>query len=418
MTPPAPGHRGEEAKAAVVGSLVAWTFGLAPPILFVLTWSEDFSPLQQLARGYALPVLAAQVAIIAASFIEGFRLGRLQWVPLALLGLLVVHAWIGALGSTLMVQSLLRTGIWTVQVIFAFAIVNLWQHRMLDLEQFRTAILMGFLLVVAMFVAFVATTEHPPRGLAFKLPAFGHLRWYGYYAAAVMGLCAPRLLRGDKLAFLAATIAFAAAFWTGSRGPLAAALGGLVLSAILLRELRSVRGWILFALCGAAGLASALALDALVSYPTQGPGRMLNAENGARLEAWKDTIGAILQRPWLGWGEGQFREIFRDVWPFAQPHNVVLQVLLAWGLLGGLLCAALAAWAAPRFLRARSAEAAPFQCAVLMLAAYSFIDGSLYYAHSLALFFFCCAAAIAVGMPRGPAGSGEEPSLLQTESER
>ena len=80
--------------------------------------------------------------------------------------------------------------------------------------------------------------------------------------------------------------------------------------------------------------------------------------------------------------------------------------------------AALAAWAAPRFLRARSAEAAPFQCAVLMLAAYSFIDGSLYYAHSLALFFFCCAAAIAVGMPRGPAGSGEEPSLLQTESER
>ena len=86
--------------------------------------------------------------------------------------------------------------------------------------------------------------------------------------------------------------------------------------------------------------------------------------------------------------------------PFGQPHNVVLQILLAWGVIGGLACLALALWVAPRFIRARSAEAAPFQCAALSLAAYSMYDGTLYYAHSTALFMLCCAAAVAADLPR------------------
>jgi hypothetical protein len=83
-----------------------------------------------------------------------------------------------------------------------------------------------------------------------------------------------------------------------------------------------------------------------------------------------------------------------------------LQVLLAWGLIGGLLCLALAFWVAPRFLKAQGTQAAPIRCAALMLAAYSFFDGALYYAHSLSLFVFCCAAAVAAGLPRDASGAG------------
>jgi O-antigen ligase len=405
MTAPAGARAAEEAKAAVVGGLVAWSFGLALPLLFVLTWAEAFSPLQQMARAYALPVLAVQLAIIVASLAEGVRLGRPQWIPLALLCALLVHAWIGAIGSALLLPSLLRTGIWTVQLAFGFAIANLWRHGMLDLGQFRTAVLTGFVLFFALLAAFVATTEQTYEERIFSLPAFGNVRWFAYYATVAVGLAAPGLLSGDRRSLVLAAVAFAAMYWTGARGGFFAAGAGLAGCAVLFAAFREWRVWLRLLLCAAAGCALGAGLAALIPFEGQGLDELAQVSDSLRVAIWKDTLEAIGQRPWLGWGEGQFRHVFRDVWPVAQPHNLVLQVLLAWGVLGGVLLLALAAWAAPRFLRATGAESAPFQCAALMLAAYSMIDGALYYAHSLALFALCCSAAIAAGMPRdGPAG--------------
>lgn len=396
---------GDANAPAAVGSLLAWTFGLAPALLFVLTWNDEFSPLQQMARAYALPVVGAQLVVILISFREGLRLGRPKLLPLALLVAWGMLAWITAARAALLSPSLIRTGIWTIQVLFALAVVNLWHHRMLDLQKWRTATLTGLVLVFVLLVAFVATTDQTPSERVFGLPALGHVRWYGYYAVAAVGLAAPGFLRDDRIALLAAILAFALGFWTGTRGVVMATAAGLILCAILFRDFRSPRVWGRLALCALAGLVGALGLAALLPFEGMGPGSMARVGDSGRIEIWVATTDAIQQRPWLGWGEAQFREIFRDVWPLGQPHNVVLQVLLAWGAIGGLLCLALAIWTAPRFLKARSAEAAPFQCAALMLAAYSFIDGSLYYAHSLSLFTFCCAAAVAAGLPRNePSG--------------
>ena len=149
-----------------------------------------------------------------------------------------------------------------------------------------------------------------------------------------------------------------------------------------------------------------MGLDALVPFKGQGPASIARFDSSLRVEIWKDTIGAIRQRPWLGWGEASFLHLFREKWLFGQPRNVVLQVLLAWGAVGALLCAALAAGMAPRLLAARIGEAAPFQGAALMLAAYSQINGTLYYAHSLALFVLCCAAAVLARVPLEPSRGG------------
>jgi O-antigen ligase len=400
----ADGIEGPPPGGAAVATLLAWTFGLAPALLFVLTWTDEFSPLQQMARAYALPVVAAQLVIIAVSFREGWRLGRPELLPLALVVALAALAWVSAARASLLSPALLRTGICSVQIGFALAVVNLWHHRMLDLEKFRTAILTGLLLVFGMVVVFVETTAHPPRPLVFKLPGFGHVRWLGYCAAAAVGLSAPGFLRSDKVALFTSTIAFTAAFWTGSRGAVGAAVAGFLVCAFLFRDFRAPRAWLLFMLSGLAGLALALGLDALVPLAAQGPDSMARLGSSGRTEMWKDTIGAIGMRPWLGWGEAQFRSIFRDEWSFGQPHNIVLQVLLAWGAVGAVLCGALAACVLPRFVKARGVEAAPFQCAALMLAAYSLVDGSLYYAHSLALFVLCCAAAVAAGSRSGASG--------------
>jgi O-antigen ligase len=270
---------------------------------------------------------------------------------------------------------------------------------MVDLEQHVRANLTGFLLFFALLVAFVATTEQTDTERVFGLPAFGHVRWFGYYAAGMIGLCAAGFLRGTGFAILAATVAFALAFWTGSRGAVVAALVGLLACTILFQQFRSLRAWLLFALSIVAGLALSFVLDALVPIGAFGPDSMARYTSSGRIELWKDTLESIQMRPWLGWGDGQFRWSGGTGQTVAQPHNVVLQVLYAWGLIGGLLCAALAVWVVSRLVKARAVEAAPFQCAALILGAYSLFDGALHYVQSTSLFALCCAAAIAAGLP-------------------
>src|SRR5690606_9501188 len=141
---------------------------------------------------------------------------------------------------------------------------NLWHHRMLDLEKWRTAILAGLLLVFLLLVAFVATTEQSPAERVSRLPAFGNVRWFGYLAAGAIGLAAPGFLRGRGIAWAVAAMAFASAFWTGSRGPLLAAAAGLALSTLFLREFRSLRVWGSFAACAFVGVVLAFGLGTLV----------------------------------------------------------------------------------------------------------------------------------------------------------
>lgn len=385
--------------AASVGGLVAWLFGLAPAMLFALTWSDDLGDMQRMARAYALPVVWVELAVILIAFHQGIRLPKPRPVPLALLGALGILVWMAALGADAPATGLLRTGIWTIHLFFALAIINLWRAGMFDPGQHLRAISWGFLAFFALLIAFVATIEQSAEERIFNLPAFGNIRWFGYYSAGVIGLCAAGFLRGNRFALIVASIAFAMAFWTGSRGAIAAAVVGLIACAILFREFRSGRAWLLFALCGLAGFACAFALDALVPMGGQGPDSMGRYSDSGRIEVWRATIELIRMRPWFGHGDGQFQLLLGQNFMIAQPHNIVLQLLYSWGIAGTLICLALTVWAAPAFLKDRAASAAPFQCGALMLGAYSFIDGALFYNQSLSLFALCCAAAIAAGMP-------------------
>ena len=392
---------------ASVGRLVAWVFGLAPVLLFLLTWSEELSVLQQIARGYALPVLAAELSIISIAVSEGFTLRNPQPLPVILLAALGVVAWGTAAVAPYPALALPRTGTWTIHLFFALALVSLARGQMLDFHQLRIAIQTGFLLTFALLVIFVATTEQTAEERVSALPAVGNIRWFGYYAAAVTGLAAPGFLRGNRLALLVATMAFTLAFWTGTRGAIAAAIAGFSVSAILLDEFRSPQVWGRFLLCGLAGLVLSGGLAALVPIDAQGLDSIDRVDDSGRVEFWLATIDSIRARPLLGWGDGQTVRFSVPLWGVAypQPHNIVLQVVHAWGAIGGVLCLGLASWAAPLFLRARGKKAAPFQLSALMVAAYSLIDGSLYHVQSVALFTLCVAAAIAAGIEENSQGS-------------
>jgi O-antigen ligase len=400
---------GQDLNPGQLDRLVAWTFGLAPAALFLLTWSDDFTPLQQTARAFALPVLAAELAVVLVSFGEGYRLGKLQPLPVVLIAALGILAWGTAIAAPNPVPALLRTGTWTIHLLFGLALVNLRRHGMLDFDRLLRAVLTGFLLIFALLIAFIATTDQSPLERTIELPAFANVRWFGEYVVSVVGLCAIGFLRRDKFYLFTAAAAFAMAFWTGSRGAVLAPLAGFMLCTVLFREFRSVSTWRLFLLSGFVGFALALGLDALVPIGDRGPDDLARFGSSGRIELWQYTIREILDQPWFGHGEGQFRFMI-GTYSLAQPHNVVLQVLYTWGFIGGLLCLALAIWAAPRFLQAPGIEAAPFRCAAIMVAVHALIDGTLYHVHSTSLFALCCAAAIAAGYPRAP-GAGRNRSI-------
>lgn len=390
------------ASAPDVGKLVAWLFGFAPVLLFALTWSEDMTGLQEMARGYALPVVASEMLIIFISFREGIRLPKPRLLDLALLGALAVLMWATAATANSPATSLLRTGIWTIHFVFGLAVVNLWRLGMFEYEYHVRAVLCGFLVFFAMLIAFVATTDQSAEESVFGLPAFSHIRWFGYYAAAVIGLSMPAAAKKDRLALLTIAIAFALTFWTGTRGAVAAAVVGLAAGAILSREFRSSWLWFLFVSCGLAGFAIAYGLDASLPIGNQGPDSMNRYGDSGRIEVWRATIDLIQARPWFGHGDGQFKLLIGGSLNIAQPHNIALQFLHAWGIVGTLLCLVLVTRIAPGFLRPSTTDNAGFRCGALVLAAYSFIDGALFYNQSLALFALCCAAAMAPGSSLEP----------------
>src|SRR5690606_16151884 len=186
------------------------------------------------------------------------------------------------------------------------------------------AILWGFLAFFALLVAFVATTEQSVPERVFELPAFSNIRWFGYYSAAVIGLCSLGFIRHDRFALAIAAFAFAMAFWTGSRGAVAAAIVGFAVCAVLFRDFRARRSWAAFLLCGVAGFVLALGLDGLVPLGNQGPDSMARYSDSGRIDVWLATIELIRMRPWFGHGDGQFQMLL-GTFTIAQPHNIVLQ---------------------------------------------------------------------------------------------
>src|SRR5690606_22204628 len=109
-----------------------------------------------------------------------------------------------------------------------------------------------------------------------------------------------------------------------------------------------------------------------------GPDSMNRYGDSGRIEVWRATIELIQARPLFGHGDGQFSLMVGERLLIAQPHNIILQLLHAWGILGVLACLALVIRMAPAFLRPGTLDGVGFRCAALVLAAYSFIDGSLF----------------------------------------
>lgn len=372
-------------------SLLAWSIGLIPLVMLLTTWSDDPSTLMMFSKNLMIPVIALEISIIILAVRDGIKLGRPPAAVSLSLAILVAIAWTGALNSGSL-YSQIQTFFWTVHLLFGMAIASLASKEPLFAEKLVPAILFGFVGFAALFTLFVASHYELDRNWINDIPAYGNIRWLGFYADAVFGLCALGWLRGRRSHALIAIMALALPLWTGSRATLAVALGGYLAAYLIFPFARD--GWRRFFAIVAVAIALAFVADWIAPLGSTRPQRIFtDMSSSGRTVVWNLAIQAIAERPWFGWGEGSFSKIAPDIHSH-HPHNIVLQITLAWGMIGGLAAAVISGWLALRVFRKARLQMAPLLMAALMLAAASLIDGALYFPQPILLMIVCIATLL------------------------
>lgn len=171
--------------------------------------------------------------------------------------------------------------------------------------------------------------------------------------------------RGASAVYLATIgVSIAAIVLAGSRGALLGFASGVAASLLAWGFLAQRRKLVLFAVLGAAAVAALYLGFALGVAPRPGLEAFwrrhenlrhlfLIADDADRLSFWKLALSGIREHPLLGWGHGNFENMFdRHFVPLQgcgtagadDAHNVVLQTLVTTGVLG--LAAYLLLWAA------------------------------------------------------------------------
>lgn len=367
---------------------LAWSIALAPMLLLVIGWGHELSPTRSFARSYSLPIVAVELAIAIVAFAETRRLARVPRFPGALLFFLVAVAFFSAARAPDPATSLFMTLLWVNHLLFGLGIYQLYRHGLLSAPQILRAMPIAFALFGAALIAYYALHSEHGHNWYIDTPSFNNIRWLGYYCAAIFGLCAGGWLESRRVRLTIAIFALALALWTGSRGSLAAVIGGYIVAALFVPA--AARGAPRF--LGTVLLSILLALAASQIWPLdQGSAErlFLDPADSGRMEVWRQTTSLIGQRPWLGWGEAQFGTLLHS--NLGQPHNVVLQILLAWGAVGFGLVLVLAVLLADRLRRNANRQNAPLIFATCNIAVFSLIDGSLFHIQSVSIIVLCVA---------------------------
>ena len=411
------------AKATVAGmrpgiAILAFAMLLVPMFNGLLFWTPESAPLSvgmDRLRFFGFAFLAFEVVAIFVAMRGGPVLPRqLAAAPVAVrFGLAAVAAiafGTAIFAATVPAVALLRTVSWCVHLLFGLSVAAIVASAArVEVLRLAAALAAGSILYIAVVVAYVASRTQPDaiEWIA-AMPGYNNVRHMGYYLAATyglaLGLAIIRLPISRHHAGLAGAVALAAAAalcWSGTRGGIAAVVAAVAVQLVAGRGTWRIPliALTMATLAGGAVLSQVHSVDdasfGIARFEDKSQGGLETASNG-RAAIWRDTITAIGVRPLFGHGEGQTSFVVEAaLGAYVHPHNVVLQMLLAWGIAGGGIALALVAWAWLRVNAAtrRGPDARlPFHLMASTLVAYAFIDGTLFHPQPLML------AALAVGV--------------------
>ncbi len=203
----------------------------------------------------------------------------------------------------------------------------------------------------------------PPSGFSWQVPGFGAVRLFGMALEAGIAVGIGLLVVGRKsrftlLVWVGVVALWAMLFWSGGRGAGVSLFGAAVVLS-LLRPRYILRLWAVFLVSALLGAGFSF----LIWTPDDGAFGIMNmaaksarpgldAISSSRLVRWQGAVALIADRPWFGHGLGQFSNLWPDFaaydlrressaplpiyfLAYRTVHNLVLEVFLAWGFVGG-----------------------------------------------------------------------------------
>lgn len=309
---------------------------------------------------------------------------------------------IGSLLSQEPAYSLIAVSSWPIHILFGLSVWHLAGQARLTARRANEVIGAGiavvllaqFLITAVHFNANVDPAALPNRVVfwAGSVPGFMSVRLFGVAMTYAALFGAGMLLVDDEksnwwLPAILLILGFAAFCWSSTRAALPAFFAALLFLPYL-AACRPTRGaW--GAVVALIVIAFCISLLLPSSDPSLGTMQMFGgaAANGGditagRIEIWQKTLAAIADRPSFGHGEGATRWLVQqEVAMHVQPHNIVLQILLHWGLVASLA----AIWLVGRLLVAmmyaikRDRALLPYGMIVAASLVAALFDGALYY---------------------------------------
>lgn len=394
-------------------NLLPWFLIAAAPVIFAaMTWNPiaETNSIHAAVRLFGLPIAALELCVVLIVFGIGWRpihhFRSLSSAAQPLLAFLVLIAFSTAVLAPKPASALLWTYLSLMHLLFGFAVAFLVSRAEADERRLIwpsiVAGLCGFWLLVIVFV----NLPHPPS-FDWRYLGLGvsNVRQLGFYSAvgtaAALGLAVQRGGRETLLWVAAGALVLSIAFWSGSRGALLALAAAVCLVLTMVRQIRTFRTAAI--VLATAALAAGLSLlqpppDHHYGVERLGrslSGRSLNELGSHRVDLWLDAWNAFLSRPFFGYGEGQVGWVVpQGDALYLHPHNIYLQLLLQWGIVGTSVALALALilFRHSHVSASRNIiEALPAILVMLTLVIFSLYDGSLFHTYPMMMFAFSVA---------------------------
>ncbi|MCO4090777.1 MAG: O-antigen ligase family protein [Sphingorhabdus sp.] len=373
------------------------------------------SPSMEAARQLGLPYVIAEIGTIIYALRRGLDV-REVWKQLprnlrVCAIIFLAFFWVGsAFYSKVTPLAIAQNIIFLIHPLFAIAVYHSVSCVSAQgLRAFAVAVSGGLLIFCGMTAS--AFLNHPPLSTMpdnmiiwqFIIPGFISVRLFGAFCGAIFCFLLAQLLfdeeRGRRgyLPYLWVTLCAAMTLWSGTRN---AVLGIAVAMTILLLVYRlrpaNMTSFALLILCAATAF-----LLATILVPYGDPTFMLIASHdsataesisGGRASYWSALWSAYKSVPIFGAGP------FASYWILpageqihVQPHNIILQFLLSWGLLATVASVAMLPYATWRAHLAalRHRNVLPFLAMLDCLLVMSMFDGMAHFAQPLMLMMIC-----------------------------
>jgi len=300
------------------------------------------------------------------------------------------------------VPALVRQSEWICHSLFAFMLWNFFRDNPEKLSWVFVLLPAGFILPGISIILQWHVMRNPfNHDWVSCVPFFSNIRHLGYHAVGALIYSAYPLLslkfspKRIIIVFFSLSFCWAFLFWSGGRGALLAAICGFAAIIYLMdKQHRSKLLGVVF-ITALVGLwassyydVSTRSLGFFNAFERSISRTSINGFTSGRIHIWLTTLSALKDKIWFGLGPEGFLYYFAPNWNIAHPHNVFVQILAEWGIVGTIvfiiLLFKLFCEALKNIKRENNKERKPARLAAMgVISAYTIgglVDGTYYFA--------------------------------------